>query len=51
MECKDFVEAKATFKVHNISLPDDEAFCKVLTTRHNWKMQRVGNMVTFTPPV
>jgi hypothetical protein len=49
MECKDFIELKQPFKVYNVSRPDDEAFCKVLLTRHNLKMQREGTMVIFSP--
>jgi hypothetical protein len=49
MECKDFVELRQPFKVYNVTSADDEAFCKVLITRHNLKMQKEGTMVIFSP--
>jgi hypothetical protein len=48
-QCRDFASKRMPFRLEHISGPKEEAFCDNLCEEQNYRQEKHGSFVVFTP--
>jgi len=48
-QCREFASKRMPFRLDHVSGNDEEAFCDKLCDEHNFRLEKCGSSVLFTP--